>query len=43
MLKKQSDFYHLHSLSYPDEIAAQSIKVYNPNDIIYDVDWFDTY
>jgi len=43
LLEKQSKFYGLNHLSYSEDSAAQSIKVYNPNDITYDYYWFDTY
>lgn len=41
LLLKQTEFYHLNSLSYSEDSAAQSIKIYNPNDITYDYYWFD--
>eukprot|EP01084_Bolivina_argentea_P288796 495738_1 len=43
LLRKQTELYHLNQLSYPEETAAQSIKIYNPNPETYDYYWFDTY
>ena len=43
LLEKQTEFYHLNKLSYSEDSAAQSIKIYNPNDATYDYYWFDTY
>ena len=41
LLRKQTEVYGLTKLSYSEESAAQSIKVYNPNDAIYDYYWYD--
>ena len=41
LLAKQTEVYHLDSLSYSEDNAAQSIKIYNPNDQIYDYYWYD--
>lgn len=41
LLTKQTELYHLNQLSYSDDSAAQSIKVYNPNNEVYDYYWYD--
>ena len=41
LLRKQTEVYGLTKLSYSEESAAQSIKIYNPNDMVYDYYWFD--
>merc|ERR1712228_374276 len=43
LLTKQTELYHLNRLSYSEDSAAQSIKIYNPNNEIYDYYWFDSY
>eukprot|EP00485_Elphidium_margaritaceum_P016540 CAMPEP_0202728676 /NCGR_PEP_ID=MMETSP1385-20130828/185748_1 /ASSEMBLY_ACC=CAM_ASM_000861 /TAXON_ID=933848 /ORGANISM="Elphidium margaritaceum" /LENGTH=443 /DNA_ID=CAMNT_0049394927 /DNA_START=21 /DNA_END=1352 /DNA_ORIENTATION=+ len=43
LLQKQTEFYHLNKPSYSEESAAQSIKIYNPNDVAYDYYWFDSH
>lgn len=41
LLWKQTEVYGLTQLSYSEDSAAQSIKIYNPNDAVYDYYWFD--